>query len=308
MLWRSEGKRIDWRRAGRLLPVTKIGLVRSVTASLALLTVVSGAVGAIRYGGICTLDIQQILTAEPLRFVQSALAYNDIELILAACPLGFLERSIASRELLPQLWLPVALVALSVILLGRVFCAWVCPASLVSRTFRITGGSRVKWQAGQKGVDWASYSPYAVLAGVLAASFLFRFPVFCFFCPVGLAFASVFAVVRLFSPDPLGVEIVLFPALLGLELFALKSWCRSFCPLGAMLRLAGSLNHFLRPAIKPQACLVNKGIDCQACRNACPEGVDLRNQKTSLFLKDCTKCLECYERCPARAIRIAVLS
>jgi ferredoxin-type protein NapH len=104
------------------------------------------------------------------------------------------------------------------------------------------------------------------------------------------------------------VELVLFPALLGLELFALKSWCRSFCPLGAFLSIIGSLNRFFRPAIKQETCLASKGTNCQACRNACPEGIDLRNQKGVLFPTSCTKCLECYEKCPARAIKIAVLS
>ncbi len=268
--------------------MTKIGIARTATAALAILVVGSGVAFGSRYAGICILGIEQVL---------------------AACPLGFLERSLASRELLPQLWFGVAVVVLSVILLGRVFCAWVCPASLVRRLLRGKATLQVKRQAAQNGATtWSRYSPYAVLGGVLFASFLFRFPVFCFFCPVGLVFGSIFAVMRFFSPEPQNLELVLFPVLLGLELLVLKSWCRSICPLGALLSIIGSLNRFFRPAIKQQTCLVSKGINCQACRNACPEGIDLRNQKSVWSLSGCTKCLECYDKCPARAIKIAVLS
>jgi len=117
--------------------VTKIGIARIATALLASLVVLSGIGGAIRYAGICTLDIEQILTAGPLLFLERSLASNDIRSIIAACPLGFLERSLASREPLPQLWVGVGVAVLSVILLGRVFCAWVCPAGLVERVLRV---------------------------------------------------------------------------------------------------------------------------------------------------------------------------
>jgi hypothetical protein len=39
------------------IATTKIGIARIVTASLVILAVVSGAVGELRYGGICSLDV-----------------------------------------------------------------------------------------------------------------------------------------------------------------------------------------------------------------------------------------------------------
>ena len=265
--------------------LTKIKILRIVTASLAILVVVSGVVGELRYEGICSLGAGQIWTT---------------------CPLGFLERSLASRELLPQ-WPSVALVVLSVILLGRVFCAWVCPAVLLRRGSTGNGGLESKRDAAPKGANWASYSPYAVLGGVLVASFLFRFPVFCLFCPIGLFFGFLYAAIRAFSPDSPGLELVLFPVLLGLELWVLKSWCRSICPLGALFSILGSLNRFLLPTLRKDKCLTSKGINCRACEQVCPEGIDLINTSSSFSPNACTKCLECYEKCPARAIELAML-
>jgi ferredoxin-type protein NapH len=266
--------------------MTKIGKVRIVTASLVIVVVVSGVVGKFNYGGICSLDVGQIL---------------------ATCPLGFLERFLASRALLPQWWFSVVLVVLSVILLGRVFCAWICPASLPRGVFGSRGELESKRKVAPKRAIWASYSSYAVLGGTLVSSFLFGFPVFCFFCPIGLFFGLLFAMARLFSPDPLSLELLLFPVLLGLELWVLrKAWCRSICPLGALLSIVGSFNRFLLPTVRKDKCLTAKGVNCRVCERVCPEGIDPASIGKSLSPNSCTKCLECYEKCPARAIEIAI--
>ncbi len=286
--------------------MTKTGFVRVVTASLAILVVVSGVAGKIGYGGICNLELPQILTAAAADFQGRYRTWYDVQPVIAVCPLGFLERTLAAREVVPLWWIAVGLVVLSLVVLGRVFCAWVCPAGLVQRIARAVGVSKPRRVATPTGGIWASYSSYAFLGGVLVASFVFRFPVFCFLCPVGLAFGSLFAVIRLFSRDPLSVELVLFPVLLGLELFVLKNWCRSICPLGALQSLVSSANRFFRPTIKPETCLAStRGINCQACQNVCSEGINLRDQKRGLA-NSCTKCLECYERCPVKAIKISL--
>ncbi len=264
--------------------VTKIKIVRIVTASLAILVVVSGLVGKLNYGGICFLGAGEIW---------------------AACPLGFLERSLAARELMPE-WPSVILVVFSVILLGRIFCAWICPTVILWRVFVGKGALRPNRETAPTGINWASYSQYAVLGSVLFASFLFRFPIFCFFCPIGLFFGSVYAVIRLASPDPLSLELVLFPVMLGLELWVLKSWCRSICPLGALLSIIGNFNPLLRPTVSQDKCLSAKGINCQACARACPEGIDLASKPSRFLPNSCTKCLECSDRCPVKAIKFPV--
>jgi len=286
--------------------MTKVRMARLVTSSLVILVAVSGIVGEIRYGGLCSLDIWIISAADSIGFLLHPLGVWRLPITLT-CPLGYLERALAARELLPQWWFSVALIVLSVILLGRIFCAWICPAVLLRRVFTGNGKLLSRQQVASKRIDWASYSSYAVLGGVLVASFLFRFPVFCFFCPIGLLFGALYAVTRIFSPDPLGLELVIFPLMLGIELWVLKSWCRSICPLGALLSIIGSLNRFLIPAFRKDKCLTSKDIDCQVCERACPEGIQLANIGRSLSSNSCTKCLECYVKCPTRAVEIAII-
>jgi len=289
----------------------KIRVVRVVTASIVILLVLLGNACKIGDGTICSLG-----------------AWG----ISFTCPLGFLQMALASRKVLPQLWLSVALVLLSIIVLGRFFCAWVCPAALLREVFIGKGGLKSKREK-RKGKDHAtvrlrasspsspsgllepsqkktilmSYSRYAVLGGTLLSALLFGFPVFCLVCPVGLFFGSLFAVIRLFFAKQPSLELLLFPALLGLELLALRSWCRSICPLGALLSIIGSLNRFLRPTVNKDKCLASQGLPGRACKEACPEGIDLLNESGSLSLKDCTKCLECYEKCPVKAIELRLV-
>ncbi len=280
--------------------MTKMTLARGVAASAVILAVATGTVGKLTYGALCSLDAWILSVTDPWGPLLHTIGAWRIP-INFTCPLGFLERSLVAGELLPQ-WPSVLFVVLTVILLGRVFCAWICPTVLLRRVFGDKSGLPRAQQVASQGTDWGSYSSYAFLGGVLLASVLFRFPVFCFFCPIGLFFGALFAVVRLFSPDPLSLELVLFPVVLVLELWVLKSWCRSICPLGALLSIIGNLNRFLVPVANKDKCLTTKGVNCQVCRRACPEGIDLVHPSRFAH-HSCTKCLECYTRCPQKGIK-----
>jgi ferredoxin-type protein NapH len=280
--------------------MTKMRALRLATASAAALIVVSGVAGELRYGGLCSLNLWIISVTDSIGFWLRSVGLWRLS-IDVTCPLGYLERSLAARELLPE-WPYVLLVLLSVIVLGRVFCAWLCPAVLSRRVF-IGKKLPPKRKAPSSTITWTSYSSYAVLGGVLVASYVFRFPVFCFFCPVGLFFGSLYALIRVFSPNTPGLELVVFPLMLGVELWGLKSWCRSFCPLGALLSIVGNLNPFFVPTITKNKCLGQKGINCQVCERACPEGIDLDNDSRRFDPHSCTKCFECSDRCPLKGIK-----
>ena len=122
------------------------------------------------------------------------------------CPLGYLESLVAAKTFVPRAFLSFVLVIVLIVLLGRVFCAWICPMPTLQRL--IPG---VKLGRGRKaakavaasdelakpiGTDAASVveevsdkpagahrvrvdSRFGVLIGALASAALFGFPVFC---------------------------------------------------------------------------------------------------------------------------------
>lgn len=149
--------------------------------------------------------------------------------------------------------------------------------------------------------------PLAVLAGALASSAVFGFPVFCLICPVGLTFALLIALWRLFEVNDLSWSIAIFAGFLFLEIFVLRRWCGNFCPLGALMTLLSRFNRTLRPTVS-RACLrESKGLNCRVCATACPEGIRLTEPDGGSSHAHCTKCRRCAESCPEGAITFPLI-
>ncbi len=249
-------------------------------------------------------------------------AHVPVGTLCALCPVGFAEIAVASGSV-PWELLPGVLVLLAVVaLLGRVFCSWVCPTSLTRNLF---GGRTPRGLTGRTGTcagcatgaGSAAGDPNAartrsslaaqgiVLAVLLAVSLVAHFPVFCLFCPIGLAFGTLFAASRLLITWQPGWELIVFPAMLLAEVFLLRRWCAAICPLGFFFGLAAKLHVRLPFAPKPRAdaatCLYAEG--CRTCATVCPEDI-CDATATPRDLEDCTGCLDCKEHCPAKAVKL----
>ena len=103
-------------------------------------------------------------------------------------------------------------------------------------------------------------------------------------------------------PEP-SWSLLVFPAMIVLELTVFRKWCRKVCPLGALISLMSALNIFVRPKVDHTTCLrTAKGVDCQLCKEACYEEIDLHHADQSQPLAECTKCRDCSDVCPVHAI------
>ena len=145
-------------------------------------------------------------------------------------------------------------------------------------------------------------SRHAVLAGTLATTALCGFPVFCLVCPVGLTFATVIAFYRFIGFNEPALDLIVFPAIIVLELVLLRKWCHRFCPISALMSLFAPLARRLRPQVDAQACLRSSGEGCVVCGSVCPEGIDPVADLGRRPLSECTRCGRCAEACPAQAI------
>ncbi|MEC4185164.1 4Fe-4S binding protein [Adlercreutzia sp. R21] len=236
--------------------------------------------------------------------------------LCALCPVGFTELAVAGGavpwELLPGV---LALLAI-VLLLGRVFCSWVCPTSLLRNVF---GGRAPRGLTGRTGsCDACGTNPNGsrehsnlrsqgiVFAVLLVASLVVHFPVFCLICPIGLAFGTMFAVSRLFVTWQPGWELIVFPLMLFAEIFLLRRWCSAICPLGfffsALARARAKIPFLPDPHVSKSRCLHNEG--CNVCATVCPENISAATVD-AYDLEDCTLCLDCTEHCPAKALSLS---
>ena len=297
------------------------------------------------------------------------------------CPLGYIESLLASKIFVPRALISFLAIVALVLILGRVFCAWVCPMSFLQKIFpgikkkhgaaadeknklqverceasngakliedktleRIgageseilerddagkseitkgaTEGENTKGIAKDKALEgtinteekvakskFGIDSRVGVLLGTLASAAIFGFPVFCLICPVGLTFATIYIIMRLFSFGEVTITLIVLPFILLVEVIFFRKWCSKICPLGALLSLISRGNKSFRPTIDNAKCLhSSQGIDCFACAKSCSWGINIRKPESSeLSLNNCTKCRECSDHCPASAISFPAL-
>ena len=259
-----------------------------------------------------------------------------IDAIAAVCPLGALETMAGAKDvMLHPLLLLIAVVAI-IVLVGKAFCAWLCPVPWLQKLVRpkpsrksaepsagdatcgpSCGSSCGSSCAAEGACPSCTLAPvggkrdgfrldtrHATLLGALGATAVFGFPVFCLVCPVGLTFATLIGLWHLFQFNETSWGLILFPAILAIEVLVLRKWCVNICPISALVSLISNANRTLRPRVDRAACLRERGIDCRACVDACPEQVDPHSAR----IPECSKCGACIASCPAQAIRLKLRS
>jgi ferredoxin-type protein NapH len=294
-----------------------------------LAVLVAVGIGYVTSGGVGTL---------------SAIGWGDISLI---CPLGALSTMLASKLVVPRAVVSLVIAVVLILLFGRLFCGWVCPVPVVGKLRDLFSGKKGKRGVSGKAAasskaaasghaDEASGKPadaltpeeramlasckhprpqrgvvdsrHFVLGGALLSAAIFGFPVFCLICPIGLTFASVLLVMRLFGAADITWSVLIAPVLLLVEVVFFRKWCSTFCPISALMSLIAKGNRTMRPVTDESKCLETaKGVTCGRCANACPEGIDLHHLDQGTSISECTRCLECVNACPTGALHIRFL-
>lgn len=285
--------------------------LRLITVLIVLLVIVIGFVANLSIGTL------------------SAIGWQDIVVL---CPLGALGTMLATKLIIPQAVISLVFAVLFIIVFGRAFCSWICPVPLVSRVRTLfskdankpTVATAVPSEEEQKSLSMCSKeqgcnscahkkekldSRHLVLGGSLLSAALFGFPVFCLICPIGLTFASIFLVIRLFALGDVTWSLLVVPALLIVEVVLFKKWCGKICPLSAFMSLIGKLNTTFKPRIDDKRCLETaQGKRCGICAKVCPETINPRHPEEGASWSECTKCRICVEACPVQAITMPPLA
>jgi len=249
--------------------------------------------------------------------------------------------------LLVETIIAILFFVLLTVLLGNVFCSWVCPVGTIIDSFdkgiekyfpkiEAKRSKRAKQRRENKSKTKSSLGcpvcplhkvngvlAYGIIGSALVGSAVFRFPVFCAICPIGIVsrglihFKSMMSVTRMWMIWWLELLAVPVVATL-LSLRERRFWCKRLCPVGAFLGLVGSLNPFIKPGVHDEQCIMKgcpkncrdspldicmlcRSMDDYMCEKVCPVDIDLAGHGS---LAKCTKCLECYIVCPYDAITI----
>ena len=265
----------------------------------------------------------------------SAPGISDISVL---CPLGALTTMIASKMLVPRALVSLVVMIVLIIIFARAFCGWICPVPLVQKLRNAftkgtskTGDNAAKPLTEEEksalkscGSDCSASAcsscakkrgealdaRHWVLGGAIVSTAIFGFPVFCLICPIGLTFGLIALLINLFAHGDVTWSLILVPVILIVELFVFRKWCHQLCPLSAFMSLFAKANRTFKPTIDDSKCLeTSKGKTCGACGRACNEGINPRHPELSTAAwSECTKCRDCLDSCPTKAISMPLLA
>lgn len=220
-------------------------------------------------------------------------------------PLAVLESIAASRSLLWVLIVGALIPVLGTLLLGRVFCSWICPAGFllelsgklrrVLRLLELKPGQARLWH-GNKVV---------ILALGLAFSFAVGLPLLGYLYPPAIVGRELHNGVTVlfdraeegllgFSAAGLTLASWFLLAIALVELgFGPRLWCRSLCPGGAVYTLLGH-RRVVNVERDPESC-----TRCGECVLACEMGL---SPMTDQIGGECDNCGKCVADCPDDAL------
>ena len=256
-------------------------------------------------------------------FVQTEYRGSDtisaaINSFFRADPLVLVSYLAATRSF-TWLLFPALLTLVFTLLLGRFFCGWICPLGTLldlvtdrikkTAPLRVLKGNLKYWlllpliSSAFFHVNLAGVlDPIAILVRALA---FFLYPLFG--NTVRGGWVELYRMIGerrdLLAPGygllrdhllpfretfyPLAfLSAFLFLAIVFIERYESRNWCRNLCPLGTLLGLFSRFSLFKRfPA---QLC-----SDCKACRSVCPTSFD----DGRLLQEECILCMECLGAC-----------
>jgi len=225
---------------------------------------------------------------------------------VGACPIGALQNSLGSVKLNLSLarnqfglYVIGSLAAIGS-LVGRIPCGWLCPFGLIqemvhkipSRKFQIP-----KFLISMK------YIVLLVMVILLPLLVLDEFGGgnlwFCkWICPAGTLEAGIpLAILSEAIRAHLGFlfawKMAILAGFLVWMVFVMRPFCRTTCPLGAILGLFNKVSLF-RMTVDEETCTL-----CDQCRHECPVNLGIYKSPNS---PNCIRCLKCEKVCPFGSI------
>jgi MauM/NapG family ferredoxin protein len=245
------------------------------------------------------------------------------DLYLRLDPLLGLNAVFAAREIIPRVLWSLILIGTTVVI-GRFFCAYVCPTGvsidfLDFLFFRKKKRQGLKVEASLRKVKYFLLIIFivAALTGLSLAflldplALLTRFYTF-FIYPLALTVINLildllrplFRVLGWVTLSHLhyfqsvyymsAITLLIFGGIIALNWLVPRFWCRYLCPLGAFLSLMSPLGLFKRRV--SEECNA-----CMKCQKTCPMGAIPEDPKTTR-LSECIQCRTCAKICPQEAI------
>jgi ferredoxin-type protein NapH len=217
-------------------------------------------------------------------FVQGWYQSLGIGSLWFVSPLEGIESLLITKSLyLPSL-IGMMIPLLIALLLGRVFCSWVCPVTFLLEIFDPLRKFISRRKFLQSRLLFAKEVLWFTLIIELVASMILGAPLFVFLSPPGLVGREIMMAVFFRT---VALEGVILLVILLLELLTRRFFCRTFCPLGGLLAFLGTKRK-LRVHLHNENC-----TSCKICDLACPMGLQpSKGEGVSAYCWNCGECMD----------------
>ena len=285
-----------------------------------------------RISQVAFLGLFVVLLIET-RYTDGEKVRAGVDIFLRSSALNALTAALSARSASP-VGLPAIVLVVVAVLLGRVFCGWICPLGTLLDGFRRVAVRRsVLGGDDPRAAAWAP-ARFVVLIAALAAALLGAnlagwvdplslltraFSAVVFPVAAVVVHAAIVALSRPHSEllngwsDSLNQHVapvlgppgaaqaaataVLLLAIFALERIAPRAWCRFLCPLGALYGLLGRFR-LVRRRVGPEC------NQCGACAKRCRSGALSDGEGRLTNSADCMLCGTCASICPKDAVSL----
>ncbi len=215
-------------------------------------------------------------------------------------PLQALAAMVGTREILTAFW-PALLTVAVTVLVGRVWCGWICPLGGLLEQFG-RKGRHLKWQKLRQ-LKYVILFTVIVLAVLGSLAFMYLEPITIFVRGLTAFIKPLITYLELEKKKDFvlpgitwwAIAIPFVVALL-LNIFERRFWCRYLCPLGALVGL-GSKFSWVKRLVNQKSC-----VKCGDCAKICPMGAISDSRDFTSDPAECIMCMDCAVPCPKRAI------
>jgi len=256
----------------------------------------------LQIGVAFTFAILPILNALGFKLIWGNFLNIHIGTIAFSDPLAVFQVAVVNRYFTPKFIISAGLVLGIALVLGTVFCSWICPFGLLSEWFHSLSGRILPRRAKQRQLNRGFLVKLALFTvGFGAIAYFFQRPLL---NQISMPFAYSQIFQYLCIQKQLAWVAFLVAGVLMIEFCGgVRVWCRFICPQSVLLTLVKNLNPIrLKVGFTSQRCLCRQSDT--PCQRACSLSLNPR-LLNRVWETECNNCGACVDACHSvgRALR-----
>lgn len=204
-------------------------------------------------------------------------------------PLAYLQTVPLVQPVPPKFMLAAAIPIILAVVMGRVFCSWLCPVNTIFEFTRLSVKQFISLPAERKLVSGSHVRSFILAAGLILP--LAGFSVLPFILPYMILGRFLYV---LTLGAILWSALAYIVVLVIIDTFVQRGfWCNYLCPNGLLLAILGR-RRVVNIKHNDNLCLKS----CTLCSKACTWDADPKNR----YSLNCTNCMNCINKCPVGAL------